>query len=332
MLRFRGFTGVRGTATGLRQATTQAGREFWVAGIAARNYGIVYFNAESPDNATVIHGARFTTKQTPLQYEPATLDVRGLMVSQNQLIMSSSYLVERNRNMPSTDDFWASATAWGGIIRVVDDDDGQGAPRTRTRQSRLATGFTGRRNFWTFIYEHPRSLWMLEDIGVYTLASEAGVAAFQTAMQSLTDQVTVGKTAGPVLMKGKPSTLIVNWQFNGYRWREPAIQDKTRIRDACYSITGRNEATVPSELQRWIVYTASRTKLYRVNPQSRVVKVLLQAQSGYLFRGVSIPIPAVPTHHSANIDVDDAHNSPAKPTYRSPMLTLPSRTTKPKAM
>jgi len=53
---FSGFTGVRGTATGLRQAVTINGGEFWLAGIANFEYGIRFLSSPRATRSTRILG------------------------------------------------------------------------------------------------------------------------------------------------------------------------------------------------------------------------------------------------------------------------------------
>jgi len=53
---FAGFTGLRGTATGIRQAATVDGRSFWVAGIARNEYGVRYVASRDATDSSRVYG------------------------------------------------------------------------------------------------------------------------------------------------------------------------------------------------------------------------------------------------------------------------------------
>jgi hypothetical protein len=322
--RFAGFTGVRGTATGLRQAATGGSRdEFWLAGIAATDYGVRYVGPRSAGNASAaarpplahVHGAHFYATGPLPHYQPATLDVRGLHVAGSQLLLTSSYVAEPNRDMPHTDDVWAEHTAWGGVVRVRRPAGAAGVPREAAgSRPRLLAGFTGRRNLWAFVSEHPRSLWVVLDRARYTPANASGAAAWQAAMRAHTPDVASGPQGGPVLARASPRTALVNWRWVDWRWVEAPAAEWTQIADACHSLSGRVERGA------WTLYTASRTRVYRAVPGARAVSVLAEAPPGALYRGVSIALPPLPPPPpgTAAASAPPAPSTTARPRSRSP--------------
>ena len=295
-IRFTGFTGVRGTSTGLRTALTTNGREFWLAGIANSNSGLRYLAEPSRANTTRVHGSKFLD-QSPLRYEVGTLDLRGATLWGSQLYVTSSYAVEPNRNMPADQAAYRGYTPWGGVVRV-----GELAgplPRAATPEAALARGFDGRRSYWGFTFESPRALWILEDTSRYARAPAAAQAAFTAAMDALAPSAAAAAAAAgepaaarPVLYRASEGTAVVAWRWAPLlvRWVEDAPR-KVYLGEACYSLAARAE---PSRAPGgggpvWVVYTTSRTRLFRVDTAAGTARVLRQAPDGQLFRGVALP-------------------------------------------
>lgn len=168
--------------------------------------------------------------------------------------------------------------------------------RNATKDGTLLRGFTGRRNYWTFMFENSRSLWALEDVGSYTKGSAMAAQKFQVDMATIADLNNAGgwdysfvhsndpTFTRPVLYRNSLGVGIVNWAWSNEKvaWVENAA-GKVYIGEACYSITGRQEGGV------WTVYTASRKRVFRVTPSTQTVDVYSTAPSGLLYRGVALP-------------------------------------------
>ena len=288
-LPFEGYTGVRGTGSGLRQAASLDGRSgFWVAGIAASRYGVRHVARGGGGNSTRVHGSTFYSSE-PLRHQPATLDVRGLGLYGPRLLLSSSYLVERNRNMPTTS-AWRGWTPWGGVVLVG--DDAAAPPVTAQAASVLVRGFPGRRNYWTFVFEGDHSLWLLEDTARYAAASHSQAASFDARLAGA--RAAAGQPAllpggslatRPVHVRTTVGTAVVHWVWRGAAWGEDVPARAPINDDACYSLAGRDEGGATG----WVVYTTSRTALYRVVTATRAVTVVARAPAGTLYRGVVLP-------------------------------------------
>jgi len=305
-VRFTGYTGVRGTATGLRTAVTTNTREFWLAGIASSNYGVRYLANPRNTSSTRVHGSMTRGDGS---YQPATIDVRGLTLWGSQAYLTSAYVTEPNRNMPALDDTNEGLTPWGGIVRL-------GAygvlARNTTRDSRLLRGMDGRRNMHGFAFAGPQELFVLEDINRYVrtpvAAAAAQLAGFAAPVggdpgwpnaassQALSMSSSGTDAQRPLLARASLTTAIVRWAWmvspRGGDWKED-IPRKAYINDACYSLVVRKEAAggaAPAAARTTtVVYTAGRAKLYRVVPETQAVTVLASAAGGTLFRGVAIP-------------------------------------------
>jgi hypothetical protein len=90
-----GFTGARGTQTGLRQAVTANGTEFWLTGVALNNYGVRWLPNRTSLNSIHIHGQ---TLYPNGRYQAGTYDSRALTMWGGELFMSSSWIAEPNEN------------------------------------------------------------------------------------------------------------------------------------------------------------------------------------------------------------------------------------------
>ena len=172
---FDAFTGVRGTQTGIRQAVSTNAQEVWVGGIASRNYGLRYLSSRTDNDTTRVHGSQFW-QETPPRYQAGSLDLRGVLLYGSQVFITSSWVVERNRNMDK-----APLTPWGGVIRIG--EYGR-LEREVTKKGELLRGFTGRLSFWTFMFENTRSMWLIEGIGTYSQASTTSADTFARLMGS----------------------------------------------------------------------------------------------------------------------------------------------------
>ena len=302
-IRFTGYTGVRGTATGLRTAVTTNTREFWLAGIANSNYGVRYLSGPRANSTGRVQGA---VARADGSYQPATIDVRGLTLWGSQTYLTSAYATEPNKNMPAADDSSDGLTPWGGIVRI----GAYGAlVRNATKDARLLRGMDGRRNMHGFAFSGPQELFIAEDVNRYVRmagsVAVAQLAEFGSADASneagwprTSSSQAMAMSAGgtdprrPLLARASLTTAIVRWFWStalgGSEWKEDAAR-KVYISDACYSLVVRREVGVARATT--VVYTSGRTKVYRVVPETRVVTVLVSSTpaSGQLFRGVAIP-------------------------------------------
>jgi hypothetical protein len=194
-----------------------------------------------------VHGAAFYATGPLPHYQPATLDVRGLLVVGSQLLLSSSYAAEPNRDMPHTDDVWAERTAWGGVVRVRGPDGDTGVPREAAgSRPRLVSGFSGRRNLWAFTYEHPRSLWVVLDRARYVAANASGAAAWRAAMRAHTPDVAAGPDGGPAFE-------LLALSLNAPRFDADAVE---RVKGQVISGLQR-QAQNPESLCRNALYAAA---------------------------------------------------------------------------
>jgi len=297
-VRFAGYVGLRGTATGLRQVATPDGREFWVAGIANSKFGVRYLgpragSGSAPDlamrNATRVYGSTFFSYRGVAHHQAASLDVRSIALVGSSLLLSSSHAVESNGvSVPQgTQDGF---TPWGGIVQVG--RRGGGLPRESTSEATLLRGFDGRGNFWGFLFESSESLWALKDTSTYIHAR----AQLATAFDAQTEQPLVGaRDSRPVLLRTSVSTAIAQWEWVAYAWVARRVPGALVIPAACYTLAGRLErAAAPL----WVMYTASRDAVFRIVPSQLSVAVLAVAPPGQLYRGVVLP-PRAPVPPSA---------------------------------
>jgi hypothetical protein len=205
--------------------------------------------------------------------------------------------VERNRNMPPTG-MWRGWTPWGGLVLVGDDNAAASPPTTSQASSVLARGFPGRRNYWTFVFESDKSLWLLQDMSSYRPASRAEAAAFEGRAAGGALPASTGDQAGaltrPVNLRTALGTSVVRWVWRGSTWsEEPAA--RVAIPDAaCYSLAGRVEGAAG-----WVAYTTSRSTLFRVVAATRTVTEVRRAPLGTLYRGVVLPPRQPPRGGSA---------------------------------
>ena len=134
--------------------------------------------------------------------------------------------------------------------------------RNTTDDATMIRGFSGRRNYWGFVFQSDSQLWALEDTGTYARA-------------------TPFVERRPAFTRSSVGTAVVGWKYINTvtGWREDAA-GKVYLADACYSLDGKLDGRV------WRVYTASRSTLYVVTPSTSRVAVLAKAQAGQLYRGV----------------------------------------------
>lgn len=260
------------------------------------------------------------------------------MLRDGQLLIASSYAMERNGNMPPQ---YTGRTPWGGLIRIGERGS---PPRSSIGESRLAAGFDGRRNYWAWVFQSSageapgRILWMLEDVFSYAAAPASVAVPFELDLTSAgiaSASPQEGPSRRPVLLRTSPGTAIVSWRFSAGQWRESHISTKSYINDACYSMVGR-----PEPGSAWVLYTASRTAVYRIQTTSTVsartiVSVVRRAQPGMLFRGVALPplleLAADELPDSVTDFQDVNHTSPPPPmTAPTTLVSSHSRSKKPR--
>ena len=255
-VRFEGFTGLRGTATGIRQVATFDGSAFWIAGIARTQYGVRYLRPGMP-NASRVYGQTIYPVQPP-RYQAATLDVRSIMLWSRSLYITSSYAVERNRNMDAS-----PFNPWGGLIRL----GSVGVPPTTSiSAAQLLEGFDGRKNFWTMAMEpQGKSVWLVRDLATYTRSSAPMSNVFDEQV-SVEPLAQIDDSARPVFTRSNLRSQLVNWAWQSgvNRWTEQPAK-AIFINDALYSSTGRIEAG------GWVAYATGRRTLYKVVTTTKVV-------------------------------------------------------------
>jgi hypothetical protein len=341
---FVGYTGTRGTATGIRQLATTDGREFWVGGIASRHYGLRYL-APADGPSTVPRRVMGSVTYEDGHYQPGTVDLRGLAVYRGQLYMTSAYITERNKNLPAP-----LYTPWGGLVRLGD----YGAlVRNSSNDAVLLRGFTGRRNLHTFLFEaSSTALWVLEDTSSYVpaeaVAAGAQVASFAAAALSRDAEYRTALAAGPVALAAFASrrpmltrpalgAALVRWAWRDgahAQWVEEADRKVYWGGEALYSLAGRWEVAPPAggggggpapPAPRWYwLYVTGKTSLYRVHGTSRAWSRLAAAPATSHFRGVAIP-PADP---AASAPV----SATATPSDTPPASPTRSRSAKPRRL
>ena len=295
-IQFSGYSGLRGTATGLRSVGSLdgAGSGFWIAGIADSDYGVRYLarpsSAPLSSSAGVIPTLVMGATVYPAgNYDPATVDVRGLSVtSSGGLRISSSYLTEPNR---------PGFSPWGGMIRVLDTTGSASSsnpvlPKTSDAATAiLSSGFEGRGEFWGFIFEDDdrKSLWIIRDDSTYVLLDGTGdvSAGGGGAVPSLS----------PWWARTSEASAILHfvWSNDVARWVADPVMTALLPGEAVYSLAGRTE-TFTGGSGGWAMYTASRSKVFRVVPLTSGgcdVTILATAAAGTAYRGVALP-PALP--------------------------------------
>ena len=292
-LPFFGFLGARGSSTGMRQAVSTNAQEFWVGGIASSQFGLRYLASRTSNTTVRVHGSLWFP-ETPPRYQAGSMDLRGVTLQGNQLYVTSSYVVEPNRNMEKP-----SYTPWGGVVRI-------GARgmirRNQTYDGTLLRGFDGRRSFWTFLFEQTQSMWLIEDVGRYSRVSTLiSTQADAAAMLDVNGMAPASKPEQPAasrpwFYRDSVGTAIVNWKWNnaaGGRWAE-VNATKTYLPggEAAYSLAGRLEPQAGGIAMAWTLYTTTRSRLYRVRPAANTagaVEVVRLAPAGTIYRGVALP-------------------------------------------
>ena len=321
-VRFAGYVGLRGTATGLRQVATPDGREFWVAGIANSKFGVRYLEPRAGNapggavrNATRVYGATFFTYRGVAHHQAASLDVRSIALVGSRLLLSSSHAVESNGvSVPQgTQDGF---TPWGGIVQVG--RRSKGVPRESTSEAALLRGFDGRGNFWGFLHESSESLWALKDRSTYTRARTQLATAFNAQMEPPPQPLVGAGDTRPVLLRTSVSTAVAQWEWVAYAWVARRVPGALVIPAACYTLAGRLEGAAAPV---WVMYTASRDAVFRVVPSQLSVVVLAVAPPGQLFRGVALP-PRAPAQPSAPAT---PAASPSPAASRSPTASRSSK-------
>ena len=167
----------------------------------------------------------------------------------------------------------------------VQDMSNRPLPKDSTNNGKLLTGFTGRRNLWTFAFEKQTSIWALEDLSRHRNATREE----QVAFSSLTGVREAERElwSRPIFLRSNVATALVHWQwdFGKLTYVEQAAT-KMVFAEALYSMTGRYEGDATKV---WTVYTASRTKIYKLLPYSKSTTLMASAPAGTLFRGVVLP-------------------------------------------
>jgi len=97
----------------------------------------------------------------------------------------------------------------------------------------------------------------------------------------------LGAATRPVHVRTSLGSVLVNWRLVGTEWAEDTARGGMALPAvACYSLAGRSEARAGGG---WVLYTASRDAVFRVEVGTRAVRVLRRAAAGTLFRGVVLP-------------------------------------------
>ena len=263
---FSGYTGLLGTATGLRTAVTVDGSEFWLAGISRISSGVRYLASPTSRITRLVIGQN---PQPNGAYLPATHDVRGLALLRSVgLFVSSSALTEPN----------VGRQPWGGIMLVGN----RGSFPTSTQTSAtLIRGLKGLDNFQGFGFLDSNNIIALLDKGVYARVSAAMAA---------TELPLFAAGTAPIYRRTSLGTTVQSFTFS--RAQEKWVQDEKmaapRIPDACYVVAITKE-TGPAGLSA-VAYTAGRKALYRVVPATGRVTTIAVAAQGQLFRGVVLPV------------------------------------------
>jgi hypothetical protein len=259
---FAGFSGARGSASGLRQAATVDGSGFWVAGVAEAAYGVRYLAGSAAAGATP---ARVLGGGAPASadgsYQPGTRDVRGVSAAFGALTVTSAFVTEPNAG---------GGSPWGGLARATAAAGGTLLPTGPASGAALRPGFNGRSNWWAFVFQGRGAVWLVRDDAAYAPAASVATA----------------------LTRSRLASTVVSYAWTdagGGAWRD-ATGYRGRVADAVYSLAGRPEGA----RRVWTLYTASRTALYRLVPSAGTLTTLASAPPGQLFRGVVLPPVAVP--------------------------------------
>jgi len=331
-IRFAGFTGMRGSATGLRQAATVDGSEFWLGGIASFEYGVRYLPSARATRSIRILGQ---TVYPDGRYQPATVDLRSLSVYGSQVYMTSAFLTEPNRNGPA----WPY-TPWGGIERV----GSYGAlARTSTNLGTLLRGWSGRKNYHGFAFDANQVLWILEDGNVYEpVTADLAAAHFQPFALSddnLPADADSGAAAGsssnplrPIYRRKSLATSIVRWAWNNndVAWAEDAAVPRVTIMEALYTLVVRQEVVSRAAgTSMTVIYTVARKALYRVVPSQGTSLRLALAAPGQQFRGI-MAAPDYSAGFSRSMSPTPFPTKSASATDTPPKSRTPSRTQKPR--
>lgn len=317
---FLSFVGARGSSTGIRQAVSTNSQEFWVGGIANTQFGLRYLASRASNRTTRVHGSLWFPEMPP-RYQAGSMDLRGVTLLGSQLYVTSSYVVEPNRNMDKP-----SYTPWGGVVRIGKRSE---LKRNQTYDGALLSGFDGRRSFWTFLFEHTQSMWLVEDVGRYSRASVAASNLANTAVMLAVEMPSASLPNEPAAQRpwfyrDSVGSAIVNWKWyggaGGGRWAEVATT-KTYLPggEAAYSLAGRMEPQA-SRAWAWTLYTTTRSRLYRVRPATRQVEVVRLAPAGTIYRGVALPPyqdASVPSRSSTSSRTKSRSPTPSRSATRS---------------
>ena len=193
----------------------------------------------------------------------------------------------------------------------------------------LARGFPGRRNYWTFVFESDRSLWLLEDTARYRPASQVEAPAFESRGAQLPAVSGNAALTRPVNVRAALGTTVVRWVWRDAAWQEEPAARVAIPGEACYSLAGRDEGRATG----WVVYTTSRTTLYRLVTVTRTLTELRRAPAGSAYRGVVLPPlrrrgGAAPILHHAPMSLSSLD---APPAGEAPPAATRSKTRKPRA-
>lgn len=249
---FTGYTGYRGTATGVKQVATLDGSQFWVAGVGASQSGIGYLSG----GGASLHFQG--PASTDGYYLPGTYDLRGVGLAGRRLFLSSAAVTEPNQGGA-----WDSnTTAWGGVsvwstVTGRPTDSGEAS-------AYMLPGFDGSANLYGFAFVSPTEVLVLQDTAEYTQVGVSG--GFKEFARS-----SVG-------------TVVTRWTWDqSVRAFVNQTASAVFIPEAVLSLTYQ-----PEDSGAVVAYATSRSKLYRVVPADASATVVAQAAPGQVFRSAAV--------------------------------------------
>lgn len=258
---FSAFTGARGSATGLHTALSQDLQSFWLAGVAEREYGLRLLPSRGASATTRIYGS---TLYPTGRYQMGTVDLRGVAAFDGFLFMTSASALSEPGALEHT-------------VAAISGNAGP-LPRGSVSSNDVATlrGLAGapQRNLWGIVFErNGRTLWALDD---------------QTTYASV-DDPTRNTAMRPRFARTALRTALIKYTLSDVNgaptWRQDARASMKIANEACYQLEARYSGIANGV---FMLYTASRSKLFEINTVTRVVRLVARATPGTQFRSVAI--------------------------------------------